>query len=70
MAQAYIRQLTAARTFPPPILPRIEGGGPFFPAEAYHQDFLQRHPGHPYSLVNDAPEVAALRRLIPGLYRA
>jgi len=42
----------------------------FFPAEAYHQDFLTRHPDHPYIVINDLPKVAALKRMYPQVYRA
>lgn len=68
VAAAYIAQLGAARTFPRPIVTRVERGA-FFPAEPYHQDFMARHPAHPYIVVNDAPKVAALRNLFPTAYR-
>ena len=32
-----------------------------------HQDFAARHPDCPYIVVNDAPKLAALRRLFPEL---
>jgi peptide-methionine (S)-S-oxide reductase len=68
VAEAYIAQLSAARAFGKPIVTRIEGGG-FFPAEAYHQDFMRRNPLYPYIVVNDAPRVAALKAQFPALYR-
>lgn len=68
VAAAYIAQLGAARTFPRPIVTRIERGA-FFPAEPYHQDFMARNPAHPYIVVNDAPKVVALRNLFPTVYR-
>ena len=48
---------------------RIEGGG-FYPAEASHQDFMRRHPYHPYILVHDRPKVAKLKRTFPQLSKA
>jgi peptide-methionine (S)-S-oxide reductase len=41
----------------------------FYPAEAYHQDYLAHHPDQPYIVVNDLPKLAALKRTFPALYR-
>jgi peptide methionine sulfoxide reductase msrA/msrB len=35
----------AAAGWPKPIVTRIEQAGPFWSAEDYHQDYLQKHPG-------------------------
>lgn len=70
MARAYIAQLGAAHTYQRPIVTRIEGAGPFFAAEAYHQDFMARNPSHPYILAHDRPKVAALKAMYPGVWRA
>jgi peptide-methionine (S)-S-oxide reductase len=67
-ARAYIVQLDAAHAFPRPIVTRVETGKAFFPAEAYHQDFLSRNPTNPYIAINDLPKVANLQRLFPALY--
>ena len=69
LAKAYIAQLNAARVFQAAIATRIESDRPFYEAEAYHQDFLTRHPTHPYIVVNDLPKVADLKRIFPDLYR-
>jgi peptide-methionine (S)-S-oxide reductase len=69
VARAYIGQLTAAHAYPRPIVTRIERG-PFFAAEAYHQDFMRKNPRHPYILAHDVPKVRALRQLMPGLVKA
>jgi peptide-methionine (S)-S-oxide reductase len=68
VAQAYIAQLSAAHAFGRPIVTKIESGQ-FFPAEAYHQDFMRRNPYHPYILANDAPKVRALSHLMPKLVK-
>jgi peptide-methionine (S)-S-oxide reductase len=68
VAEAYIRQLSAAHAFTQPIVTRIETGA-FFPAESYHQDFMRKNPMHPYILANDVPKVRALRRLMPALVK-
>lgn len=70
VARAYIAQLTQAQTFSRPIVTRIEGAGPFFAAETYHQDFMARNPSHPYILVNDRPKVVALKAMYPGIWRS
>lgn len=69
IAQAYIAQLGQAHAFDAPIVTRIEPGKSFYPAEAYHQDFLTRHPAYPYIAINDIPKVEALERQFPKLYR-
>jgi len=68
IARAYIAQLGTAKVYERPIVTRIEQGS-FFPAEDYHQDFMRRNPGNRYITINDAPKVAALKRLFPNLYR-
>ncbi len=70
IAKAYIAQLGEAHAFGAPIVTTIEPDRPFYPAEAYHQDFLVRHPGNAYIVFNDLPKLDELRRLLPDLYRA
>jgi peptide-methionine (S)-S-oxide reductase len=65
VARAYVAQLDAARVFSRPIATRIDPAGPFYPAEAYHQDYLHLHPDAPYIAINDMPKVEALRTLFP-----
>ena len=69
-AEAYIAQLNQARVFPAGIATRIELSREFYPAEAYHQDYLTRNPTNRYIAVNDLPKIEALKRLFPELYRA
>lgn len=66
VAKAYIAQLDAAHIFGHPIVTRIDSAGPFYPAEAYHQDYLDLHPDQPYIAINDIPKVQALQTLFPG----
>ena len=68
VARAYVAQLNAARAWPRPIATRVEQGR-FFPAEASHQDFFDRHPSHPYIVAWDKPKVAAFRAAFPTLAR-
>jgi peptide-methionine (S)-S-oxide reductase len=69
VAQAYIAQLNKARVFDGAIVTKIEPDKAFYPAEAYHQDFLVQHPNHPYIVVNDLPKIGELKRLFPEIYR-
>jgi peptide-methionine (S)-S-oxide reductase len=67
-AQAHIDQLTAARAFPRAIVTQVVPLAGFYPAEAYHQDYLDRHPNDPYIVFNDWPKIAGLRKQFPSLY--
>ncbi len=70
IARAYIAQLSHAHVFAAPIVTSIEPGRTFYPAEAYHQNFLVRYPTYPYIVYNDLPKIAQLKRLFPRLYDA
>jgi len=39
----------------------------FYPAEAYHQDYLVHNPGDDYIVYNDLPKLRALRDKFPSL---
>lgn len=67
-AAAYIAQLGATKAWLGKIVTRIEGGR-FYPAEAYHQDFMRKNPAQPYIRAHDAPKVAALKAGFPRLYK-
>ena len=69
-ARAYVAQLEAARAFSRPIATRIDPAAPFYPAEAYHQDYLVRHPDAPYIVYNDLPKVRSLEMLFPESWQA
>ncbi len=69
IANAYITQLNQAGAFPAPIVTTVSPQTQFFPAEAYHQDFLSLHPNNPYIVANDLPKLGALRSTFPDLYR-
>ena len=69
VAKAYIAQLDTAHIFSRPIATRIDPAGPFYPAEAYHQDYLDLHPDAPYIAYNDSPKVPALQTLFPEYWQ-
>jgi len=68
VATAYIAQLDAAKAFPKPIVTHVEAFKGFFPAEAYHQNFLALNPDYPYIVYNDLPKVAELKKVFPAQY--
>ncbi len=69
IALDYIAQLTAARSFPAPIVTQVVPLQAFYAAEAYHQNYAHRHPDNPYIVYNDAPKVVHLQQLFPALYQ-
>jgi peptide methionine sulfoxide reductase msrA/msrB len=60
-AQAKIKQLTAAKAFPRPIVTTLEPVKEFYPAEEYHQDYARRHPDQPYIQYHALPKVCTVR---------
>jgi methionine-S-sulfoxide reductase len=69
VAESYIKQLTAAKTFSRPIVTQVAKLSAFYPAEEYHQDYLAHHPNQLYIVINDQPKVAALKKQFPTEYR-
>jgi peptide-methionine (S)-S-oxide reductase len=69
IAEAYIVQLDKAKVFSRPIVTQVVGLKAFYPAEAYHQDYVTLHPDNPYIVYNDAPKVAHLQQEFPDLYK-
>ena len=49
VAESYIEQLTAAKTFSRPIVTQVAKLRGFYAAEAYHQNYLVHHPISPTS---------------------
>jgi peptide-methionine (S)-S-oxide reductase len=68
VAQAYIAQLDAAKSFNAPIVTKVESYNGFYPAEDYHQNFLTTHPTYPYIVINDLPKVGQLKQLFADRY--
>lgn len=69
ITQAYIAQLDEAKVFKRPIVTQVVALDSFYKAEAYHQDYLARHPRDPYIVINDQPKVANLRKQFADLYK-
>jgi peptide-methionine (S)-S-oxide reductase len=67
IAEEYIRILNLAKTFSKPIVTQVTPLEAFYPAEAYHQNFLDRHPDYPYIVYWDLPKIKRLKKEFPGL---
>ena len=69
VAESYIKQLTAAKTFSRPIVTQVAKLRGFYPAEEYHQNYLAHHPNQLYIVINDKPKVEALKKQFSDNYR-
>jgi peptide-methionine (S)-S-oxide reductase len=70
IAKDYIDQLNKMQIFKNKIATKIELGKTFYPAEDYHQDYLEHNPMKPYIIFNDLPKIKNLEKLFPQLYKA
>ncbi|TMJ84218.1 MAG: peptide-methionine (S)-S-oxide reductase MsrA [Alphaproteobacteria bacterium] len=68
VADAYIAQLNAAKVYKKPIVTKLGPLEAFYPAEAYHQDYLTLHPNQPYIAYNDLPKIENLKKLFAANY--
>ena len=68
VADAYIAQLNSAKVYKKPIVTKVAPLEGFYPAEAYHQDYLTLHPNQPYIAYNDIPKVENLKKLFAANY--
>jgi peptide-methionine (S)-S-oxide reductase len=67
-AQKYIAELNKRKVFTGPIVTEVVPLKQFFPAEGYHQNFLERNPDYPYIVYNDLPKLNELSKQFPSLY--
>ena len=66
-AESYIRTLNGAKLFSKPIVTQVVPLKAFYPAEDYHQKFLDNNPNYPYIVYWDLPKIADLQRSYPQL---
>jgi peptide-methionine (S)-S-oxide reductase len=69
VAEAYIQQLTEAKVFRSPIVTKVVALPAFYPAEEYHQNFIQRNPDNSYVVYNDLPKLSQLKKLFPEMVK-
>ncbi len=68
-AQAYVAELSHTHLYSRPIVTQVVPLDRFFPAEAYHQNYLAQHMTQPYIVYNDLPKLDKLEKTFPALYR-
>jgi peptide-methionine (S)-S-oxide reductase len=69
MADDYIAKLDQEHAFSQPIVTKVVPLTGFYPAEDYHQNYLELHPDQPYIVYNDLPKLEHLQKDYPGLYQ-
>jgi peptide-methionine (S)-S-oxide reductase len=67
IANDYIAELNKEKVFSSPIVTQVVPLKKFYPAEGYHQNFLELHPDNPYIVANDLPKLEELKRQFPAL---
>jgi peptide-methionine (S)-S-oxide reductase len=68
ISEAYVKQLDSAKAFRQPIVTQIVPLEKFYPAEDYHQGYMDLHPENMYIVMNDYPKVENLRKHYPALF--
>jgi peptide-methionine (S)-S-oxide reductase len=69
MADEYIAQLDQKHAFSGPIVTKVVPLTGFYPAEDYHQNYLELHPDQPYIVYNDLPKLEKFQKDLPALYQ-
>jgi peptide-methionine (S)-S-oxide reductase len=69
VAAAYIQQLEAAGVFSEPIATTLEPLEAFYPAETYHQDFVEQNPRHGYVRQWALPKLEKLQKQFGDLLK-
>ncbi len=62
IAEAYVKQLTDAGTWPDPIVTEIAKADTFYVAEDYHQDYYRRNGSQPYCAFVVRPKVEKFKK--------
>ena len=68
-AVAMIAALERETAYPRPIVTEVVPLARFYPAEAYHQDYLAHHLTSPYIVYNDLPKLNRLQERFPKLFQ-
>jgi peptide-methionine (S)-S-oxide reductase len=68
IAEQYIQELNGAHVFKSPIVTKVVPLQGFYPAEEYHQHFLDRNPTQGYIVAMDIPLLKDFQQKYPELY--
>ncbi len=68
IAEQYIQELNAAHVFKSPIVTKVVPLAGFYPAEDYHQHFLDHNPTQGYIAAMDIPLLNDFKQKYPELY--
>lgn len=68
-AQAMIGELTKSGVYQRAIVTEVLPQTNYWPAEDYHQDFFEKHPGQGYCMAVAAPKVAKFRKTFARLQK-
>jgi peptide-methionine (S)-S-oxide reductase len=61
-AEEVIAELTREKVYGDPIVTAVEPASTFYPAEDYHQNYLENNPTQPYCMFVVAPKAAKIRK--------
>lgn len=67
VAESYIEQLNDSGVFDDPVVTTVEPLTEFYVAEDYHQDFVEKHPNHPYVRAWAIEKIEKVRSKFAGL---
>jgi peptide-methionine (S)-S-oxide reductase len=67
VADTYIKQLNAAKSFSNPIVTSLEKLEAYYPAEKYHQDYARINPTQPYVAAVAQPKIEKAEKYGAGL---
>lgn len=67
--EAEVKRLTDAKTFRGKIVTEIVPYTKFYPAEAYHQEYISHHPDNPYVSNVSIPDFEKFRREFKGNFK-
>jgi peptide-methionine (S)-S-oxide reductase len=70
VAEEVIRELTAEKVWPNPIVTQVVMFTHFYPAENYHQGYFRGNPAQPYCTFVVAPKVAKFRKQFASKLKA
>jgi peptide-methionine (S)-S-oxide reductase len=69
-AEEIIRELTAERVWPDPVVTELQMASTFYPAKADHDDYYRRNPNQPYCMFVVEPKVQKFRKKHAGKMRS